>query len=176
MFGRVASLFVTDEALSVSDVLRPIARREIDLVDIHGVWISLRGSARQRNVAVSSSSKFPESYYVSIEFPSFVQPLFPLPVSLSVREGGGGHHDSELLGYSSLEGIYQNAVIVDPTACLSQFEGGGVFIKVSLKFVHTKGVDGLASSVLEILRDKGFFEGFAQLFEGLFRVGDAWVG
>ena len=106
MFGRVASLFVADEALSVPDVLCPFTRREIDLVYVHSIGIRLRGLASRWNVAVPSSLEFPELYHISVEFPSFVKPLFPPPTSLSIREGGGSHHDSELLGYSLLESIY----------------------------------------------------------------------
>ena len=106
VFGQVASLLVVDEALSVSDVLCPFTRREIDLVYVHSIGIRSRGSTSWRDVAVSSSSEFPESYHVSVEFPSFVKPLFPPPTGLSVRKGSGSHHDRELLGYSLLEGIY----------------------------------------------------------------------
>ena len=102
----MASLLVADETFSVSDVFCPLARREIDLVYIHGIWIWLRGSVSWWDIAVSSSSEFPESYHVSVEFPSLVKPLFPFPAGLSIWEGGGSHHDSELVGYSSLEGIY----------------------------------------------------------------------
>ena len=97
---------MADEAFSVSDVFCSFVRGEIDPVHIHSIGISLRGSASWWNVAVPSSSEFPESYHIPVEFPCFVQPLFPLPTSLPVGEGSGGHHDSELLGYSSLEGIY----------------------------------------------------------------------
>ena len=96
---------MADEAFSVSDMFCPIARREIDFVYIHSVGISLRGSASWRNVTVSSSSEFPESYHVLVELPGLVQPLFPFPSSLPIREGGGSHHDSELLGYSLLKGV-----------------------------------------------------------------------
>ena len=106
MFGRMTSFLMADEALAVSDMLCFITWGEIDLVYIHGVWVSLRGSAGRGNVAVSSSSESSESHHVSIELPGFVQPLFPLSTSLSVREGGGSHHNGELLGYSSLEGIH----------------------------------------------------------------------
>ena len=106
VFGRVASLLVADEALLVSDVLCSFTRREIDLVYVHSIGIRLRGLASQWDIAVPSSSEFPESYYVSVEFSSFVKPLFPPPTSLSVREGSSSHHDSKLLGYSSLEGVY----------------------------------------------------------------------
>ena len=106
VFGQVASLLVADEALSVPDVLCPSTRREIDLVYVHSIGIRSRGSASRRDVAVSSSSEFPESYHISVEFPSFVKPLFPPPTSLSIRKGSSSHHDSKLLGYSSLEGIY----------------------------------------------------------------------
>ena len=106
MFGRVASFLVADEAFSVPDVFRSFTRREVDLVYIHGIGIGLRGSVSWRDVTVPSSSEFSESYHVSVEFPSFVKPLFPPPISLSVRKGGGSHHNSELLGYPSLEGVY----------------------------------------------------------------------
>ena len=106
MLGQVASLLVADEAFFISDMFCPIAWREIDFVYIHSVGISLGGSASRQNVTVSSSSEFPESYYVSVELPGLVQPLFPFPGGLPIREGGGSHHDSKLLSYSSLEGIH----------------------------------------------------------------------
>ena len=105
VFGQVASLLVADETLAVPDLLSSFTRREIDLVNIHSVWIRARGSASQQDIAVSSSSEFPESYHISIELPCLVKPLFPLPTSLSIRKGHGGHHDSELLGYSPLESV-----------------------------------------------------------------------
>ena len=106
VFGRVASLLVTDEAFSVSDVLSPFTRREVDLVYVHSIGVWSRGSVSWWDVAIPSSSEFPELYHVSVEFPSFVKPLLPFPTSLSVREGGSSHHDSELLGYPSLEGVH----------------------------------------------------------------------
>ena len=118
VLGRVASFLVADKALSVSDVLCPFTRREIDLVYVHCVGIRSRGSASWRDVADPSSSEFPESNHISVEFPSLVKPLFPLPTSLSVRKGGSSHHDSELLGHSSLEGVYQDAVVIDSTVHL----------------------------------------------------------
>ena len=45
MFGGVASLFVADEAFPIPDMFCPIAWGEIDFVYIHGVRISLGGSA-----------------------------------------------------------------------------------------------------------------------------------
>ena len=113
MFGRMASLFVANEAFSVPDVLSSFTQGEIDLIYIHSVRIRSRSSTSRRDVAVSSSSEFPELYHISIEFPSLVKPLLPLPTGLSIREGGSGHHYSKLLGYSSLEGVYQDAVVVD---------------------------------------------------------------
>ena len=41
VLGRMASFFMADEALAISDVLSSIARGEIDLVYIHGVWVDL---------------------------------------------------------------------------------------------------------------------------------------
>ena len=102
----MASLLVANEALSVPNVLSSFSRGEIDLVYIHSIGVRSRGSSSQGDVAVSSPSEFPESYHISVEFPSFVKPLFPFPAGLSIRKGGGGHHDSELVGYSPLEGIY----------------------------------------------------------------------
>ena len=148
VFGRVASFSVADETFSVSDVLCLFTGREIDLAYVHGVRIWLRGSASWGDIAVPSSSEFPESYYILVELSSLLKPLFPFPTVLSVRKGGCGHHDSKLLGYSSLEGIHQDAIIVDSAACLGQFEGGGVFVKVSIKQVHVEGINGLAGSVL----------------------------
>ena len=106
VLGRVASFLVANEALSVPNVLCSFTGREIDLVYVHCIGIWSRGSASRWNVAVSSTSEFPESYHVSVEFSGFIEPLFPLPTSLSIRKGSGSHHDGELLGYSSLEGVY----------------------------------------------------------------------
>ena len=41
MLGRMTSFFVTDEAFAIPDMFRFIARGEIDLVYIHGVWVDL---------------------------------------------------------------------------------------------------------------------------------------
>ena len=118
VFGRVTSLFVTDEAFSVPDVLRSFIWGEVDLVYVHSVRVWSRGFSSQRDVTVPSSSEFPELYHISVKFPYLVKPLFPLPTSLSIWKGGGSHHDSELLGYSLLESIYQDAVVIDSAACL----------------------------------------------------------
>ena len=108
VLGQVESLLVADKALVVPNVLCSFTRREMDLVYVHSVGIGVEGLVSQWHIAVSSSSEFPESYHIAIELSSLVKPLFPLPTSpfLSIREGGSGHHDSELLGYSSLEGIH----------------------------------------------------------------------
>ena len=106
VFGLVASLFVADEALSVSDVFCPLTRGEIYLIYVHCVGIRSRGSMSWRDVAVSPSSEFPESYHILVEFSGLIKLLFPFPTGLSIREGCGSHHDSELVGYSSLEGIH----------------------------------------------------------------------
>ena len=161
MFRRMTSLLVADEAFSVSNMLCSFIRREIDLVYVHGVRVGSGGSPSRWDIAVSSSSEFPELYHVLVEFPSLVKPLFPLPTSLSVREGSGSHHDSKLLGYPSLEGIHQDAIIINSAVCLGQFEGGGVFVEVSIELVHVKGVDSLAGSVFKILWDKGLFKSLA---------------
>ena len=108
MLGCMASFLVTDEALSVPDVLCSFTRREVDLVYVHGVRVGVRSLASQRDITVSSSSEFPELYHIAVELSCLVQPLFPLPTGLSIWEGGNGHHDSELLGYSSLESCYSS--------------------------------------------------------------------
>ena len=83
-------------------MLCPVAWREIDFVYVHSVGISLRGSASRRNVTVSSSSEFPESYHVPVELSGFVQPLFPFPTSLPIREGGGSHCCTRSARYGTL--------------------------------------------------------------------------
>ena len=102
----MTSLLMADEALSVPNVLRSFIWRKVDFVYIHGIGIQSRGLASRQDVAVSSSSEFPKSHYVLIEFPGFIKPLFPFPISLSIREGSSSHHDGKLLGYSSLKGVY----------------------------------------------------------------------
>ena len=106
VFGGMASFFVADEALAISDMLCSIARGEIDFVHVHSVWVDLWVSAGWGNIAASSSSKSSESYHISVELPGLVQPLFPFPSCLSVGKSGSSHHDSKLLGYSSLKSIY----------------------------------------------------------------------
>ena len=80
----------------------------MDLVYVHSIRIRARGLASWWNIAVSPSSEFPELYHVVVELSYLVEPLFPLPASLflTIREGGSGHHDSKLLGYSSLESVH----------------------------------------------------------------------
>ena len=163
VFGRMASFLVTDEALVVPYVLCSFTGREIYLIHIHGIGVGTSGSVSRRDVTISSSSEFPESYHILVELSCFVEPLFPFQTGLflTVRKGGGSHHDSELLSNSSLKGVYKDAVIVNSTACLGQFEGSGVFIEVSIELVHAEGIDGLAGSVFYIFWDKGFFKGLA---------------
>ena len=163
MFGQVASLLVADEALAISNVLHSFTRGEVDLIHIHSIGIGVRISVSQRYIAVSSSSEFPELYHVLVKLSCLVKPLFPFPAGLflPIREGGGSHHDGELLGYSSLEGVYQDAVIVDSTVFLGQFESGGVLVEVSIELVHAEGIDSLAGSVLKVFWDEGFLKGFA---------------
>ena len=178
MLGQMVSLLVADEALLISDVLRPFTRREIDLFYIHSIGVGARVLASWQNITVSPSSEFPKLYHVAVEFSCFIKPLLPFPTNLflSVREGSSSHHDSKLLGDPSLEGINQDAVIVYSTVCLGKFEGSGVLIKVSDQLVHTEGIDSLASSVLEVFWDEGFFIGFAYLFKGFLRVRDGRIG
>ena len=163
MLGQVASLPVADEALAVSDVLRSFAGREIDLIHVHGVGIGARGLASWRNIAVSPSLEFPKLYHVLVKLSCLVEPLFPLPSHflLSIRESSGSHHDGKLLGYSLLEGIYQDAVVIYSTTCLSQLESSGVLIKVSIELVHTEGINGLVGSVFQVFWDESFFKGLA---------------
>ena len=106
VLGQVASLFMANEAFSVPNMLCFLSWGEVDLIYIHSVGIRLGGSSGRRDVTVSSSLEFPELYHIPVEFSCLVKPLFPLPTSLSIWKGGGSHHDSELLGYSPLEGIY----------------------------------------------------------------------
>ena len=111
---------MANEALVVPDVLHSFTGREIDLVHINGIGIGVRGSASRRNIAVSPSLEFPELYHIAIELPCLVKLLLPPPTSifLSFWEGSSGHHDSELLGYSSLKGVHKDAVVIYSAACL----------------------------------------------------------
>ena len=59
-------------------MLCPFVWGKIDLVYVHGIRVRLGGSPSWQDVAVSSSSEFPESYHVSVEFPCFIKPLLPL--------------------------------------------------------------------------------------------------
>ena len=172
---------MADEALVVPHILHSFTGREIDFIHVHCIRISRLGGSGVSgwwDVTVSSSLEFPKLYHISVKLSCLVKPLFPFPSSLflSIWEGSGGHHDSELVGYSSLEGIHEDAVIIDSAVCLGQFEGSGVFIKVSIKLVHMEGIDGLVDSLLDVFQKEGFFKGFAYLFESLFRVRDGWVG
>ena len=158
---------MADEAFAVSHVLHSFTGREIDLVDIHGIRISggLSSSSvlSQWDITISPTSEFPELYHVLVKLSCLVELLFLFPTSLflSVWEGGSSHHDSELLGYSSLEGVHEHAVIIYPAVHLGQFECGGVLVEVSIELVHTEGIDSLSGSIFDILQDKGFFKGFA---------------
>ena len=91
-------------------------------------WLSIVQSAEEKGekgiggsstVTISPSSEFPESYHVSVELSCLVKPLFPLPASLflSIREDGSSHHNGKLLGDSPLQGVYQNAVIINSAVC-----------------------------------------------------------
>ena len=170
VFGQVASLLVADEAFLVPYVLCSFTGREIDFVNIHGIEIGVSNSSSWQDITVSSSSEFPELYHIVVKLSCLVKPLFLFPTSLclSVREGSSSHHDGELLGYSSLEGVYQDAVIIHSTACLGQFKSDGVLVEVSIELVHTEGINSLAGSVLDVLWDEGFFKGFAYFLESLF--------
>ena len=154
---------MADKTFAVSHVLSPFTGGKIDLVYIHGIRVRVSGSVSQRDIAVSPSSELPKLYHIPVTLSCLVEPLFPFPTSffLTVREGGGGHHDGELLGYSSLEGIHKDAVVIDSTVHLGQLEGCGVFIEISIKLVHAEGIDGLACLVLDIFWNEGFLKGLA---------------
>ena len=112
MLGRVASLLVADEALSVPHMLCSFAGREIDLVHIHGVrvpgWLTGLHVLGQWDEGVLSSSKLLELYHISVELSCLIEPLLPFPsgLLLTIREGSGSHHDGELIGHPLLEGVY----------------------------------------------------------------------
>ena len=138
----MTSLLVTDEAFVVLHVLSSVPGREVDLVDIHGIGIPSRpgGSCclSRWNIAMPSTSELPELYHISVELSCLIKPLFPFPASLFLFgwEGGGSHHDSELVGHLSVKGVHQDAVEVDSTACLSQSEDSGILVKVTIELVH----------------------------------------
>ena len=142
MFGRVASLLVTDETFVVTHMFSSFTGREIDPVNVHGVGVSGGTSKFHHlggwNIAVASSSELPESYHILIELSCLIEPLFPFPTSLFLFswEGSSGHHDGELVGCPSLGGIHQDTVKVGSTAGLGQSEGNGILIKVTIELVH----------------------------------------
>ena len=158
---------MTDEAFVVPHVLCSFSVREIDLINIHGIgipcWSGGSGSLGWWDEAISPTPELPESYHIPVELSCFIKPLFPFPTSLLLffREGSGSHHDSKLVGYPLLKGIYQDTIEVNSTACLSQPEGDGILVKVPIELVHAYGVNSLAGSVLDILQDEGFFKGIA---------------
>ena len=161
----MASFFVADEALVVPHVLSSFTRREIDFIHVHCIRITRSGGSGVLSwwdVAISSSLEFPELYHVSVKLSCFVKPLFPFPTCLflPVWEDGSSHHDSKLLDYPSLEGIHKDAIIIYPAVHLGQLEGGGVFVKVSIKLVHVKGVNSLAGLIFDVLWNESLFEGF----------------
>ena len=172
---------MTDEAFGVPHVLCSFIRREIDPVYVHGIGVPGRpggsGSLSQQDVAVSPTPEFPESYHVSIKLSCFIQPLLPLPASLvlSFQEGGSGHHDGKLVGYSSLKGVYQDVVKVDSAPCLGQSKSGGILVKVTVGLVYAQGIDSLACTILDVFGDEGFLKGVAEFFECLFRIRDGQV-
>ena len=173
---------MADEAFVVLHVLCSFTGREIDLVYIHGIgvpgWLGGSSILSQWDVAVSPTPELSELYHILVEFSYPIEPLFPFPASLvlSFQEGGGSDHDGKLVGHPLLKGIHQDAVKVNSAVCLSQSEGGGILVEVTVKLVHVKGVDCLAGSIFDILWDKDFFKGITEFFEHLFRVRDGWIG
>ena len=138
MFGQMTSLLVVDETFAVVDMFGFVSRREIYFVDVHGIGVPGRVSIfhclGRQNIAVAPSSEFPESYHVLVKLSCFIESLLPFPLSLclSIRESSSSYHDSKLVSYPLLEGINQNAVKVASAACLSQPEGSGILVKVTI--------------------------------------------
>ena len=103
---------MADEIFVVPHMLHSFTGREVDLIYVHCIgvpgWLGGSGCLSWWNEAVSPTSELPESHHILVEFPCFVEPLFPLPASLflSFWEGSDSHHDSELVGYLSLKGIH----------------------------------------------------------------------
>ena len=163
VFGQVTSFLVANEAFVVPHVLCSFTGREIDFIHVHCVGVRTSGPVSWWDITVSSSLEFPELHHISVKLSCFVKQLFLFPTSLFLagREGSGGHHDGKLLGYPSLEGVHQDAVIIDSTVCLGQFKGGGVLVEVSIELVHTERIDSLAGLILDIFWDEGFLKGFA---------------
>ena len=91
---------MADEVFVVSHMLCSFTGGKVDFVNVHGIRISGRlgslGVSSRGDVAIPSPLEFPQSYHVSVELSSFVEPLFPFPTCLflSVGESYGRHHDS----------------------------------------------------------------------------------
>ena len=105
MFGRMSSLFVTDEAFVVSHILCSFSGREIDPVHIHGVGVPGRSGIPcclgWKDIAISSAPELSEPYHISVELSCLIEPLFPLPASLvlSPREGSSMLHGLRNQGF-----------------------------------------------------------------------------
>ena len=171
----MAATLVADETLFVLNVLSLLSRLKAYLVNIHGIWIpsracSLASLLASGDEAVSSFSESFETDHVPVELSSLTKPLFSLLSSfLQIhRNGHSSHHGHQLLCDSSLKGINEDRVGGDSTAGLGKSKHGSIPIKVSLEVLsHGEGIDGLASSVLEVLQDEGLGKDVYQFLECL---------
>ena len=73
-----------------------------------------------RDDAVIPLPDSPKSDNVPVKLPCFVKPLFPSPsrLFLAQQKGSSSHHYGQLVRDSSLKGVYQDSVQVNPTVCL----------------------------------------------------------
>ena len=171
---------MANEALVVLHMFCSLSRRVVDLVYIHGVWISMVVShpwLGLLDVAVSSSSEPFQSYHILIELPGFIKPLLPFPSGLLLthREGNCGHHDSQLVGDSSLEGVDQDVVGFDTTTHLGQVEGSGELVRITTELVHSEGVQLLVCPVCKVLWYEGLDEVFVHPFKDLLFKGGFFI-
>ena len=157
-------------------MLSSISQGEADLVNIHDIWIASRACSPLPLVAlgnkvVPSLAQASEADHIPVEFSCLIEPLFPFPSSflLTYRDSGSCHHSGQLLGYSSLKSVNKDIVSCDSTSGLSELECHSILVKVSMEVsCHGEGVDGLASPIFEVFRNKGLSKGFTELPECLF--------
>ena len=145
MFPGSTSRLVTWETPIFLHVVPSFIRGEAYSVNVHciQIWEQLllpEGSPFLRGIlgddVIIPSPNFPELYDVPVKFSHLVKPLFPSPSSFFLAQWkvSGGHHYGQLVGDSSLKGVYQNTVQVNSAMCLGQSKGRGVLVRVSVTF------------------------------------------
>ena len=134
MSPGLASRFMTCETFIFLHMVSSFIRGETYPVNVHCIqirdWFLLPEESPFQwrtpgDDVVIPPSDFSKSYDIPVEFPCLIKPLFPPPSSLFLAQGksGSSHHYSQLVGDSSLKGVYQDAVQVNSATCLGKSKG-----------------------------------------------------